>query len=475
MKKNNLLKLSILLLLFSVGCREKILEKDQFPNVIIFFCDDLGYGDIGPFGHPTIHTPNLDKMAEEGQKWTNFYVAAPVCTPSRAGILTGRLPIRSGMCSENRRVLFPDSEGGLPPSEITIAKALKTKGYSTACIGKWHLGHLPQYSPNAHGFDYYFGIPYSNDMDREEGVKPYESCIDPKVEYFNVPLMRNSEIIERPANQETITKRYTKEAINFIDENKSKPFFLYLAHSMPHVPLFRSEDFANKSLRGVYGDVIEELDWSIGRILDKLEESGLDENTMVVFTSDNGPWLIFNEFGGSAGLLRGGKGGTFEGGMREPTVFWWPGKIEHRIVMDIGSTLDLLPTICSLTGIELDKDRIYDGFDLSPVLFSGEKSERNIIYYYRDTEVYAIRNGSFKAHFKTKDEYGSNETISHNPPLLYDLNVDPSEKYNISDKHPHIIQEMKVLLKEHQSTVVPVENQLEKFENKEEDYQSKSL
>ena len=266
-------------------------ESKQKPNIIVIFADDMGYGDVGVFGHPTIKTPNLDRLAYEGQKWTNFYVAAPVCTPSRAGLMTGRLPIRSGMCSDQHRVLFPDSKGGLPESEITIASALKKADYSTAMIGKWHLGHLPAFDPNAHGFDYYFGIPYSNDMDQTlpEGVGYFEACSNPKVSYFNVPLKRNRETIEQPANQHTITKRYTEEAVKYIAAHKEQPFFLYMAHSMPHVPLFPSAEFKGKSLRGIYGDVIEEIDWSVGKVIDALKENGLDDNTLVVFTSDNGP------------------------------------------------------------------------------------------------------------------------------------------------------------------------------------------
>ncbi len=436
--------------------------KQTTPNFIIIFADDMGYGDVGIFGHPTIKTPNLDKMANEGQKWTNFYVAAPVSTPSRAGLLTGRLPIRTGMCSDKRRVLFPDSKGGLPDNEITIASALKGSGYATACIGKWHLGSLPQYLPNAHGFDYYLGIPYSNDMDEIEGHTDKESVINPMIEYFNVPLMRNSEIIERPADQTTITKRYTQESVKFINQNKGNPFFLYLAFSMPHVPLFRSKEFENKSLRGIYGDVIEELDWSVGEILASLKKEGLDENTLVIFTSDNGPWLTFNEHGGSAGLLRGGKGGTFEGGMREPTIMRWPGKIKPAVVMDVATTLDILPTFCSLTNIHLPNDRIYDGFDISKLLFGTGKSLRDVVYYYRDTKVYAIRKGDYKAHFFTQPEYGKNIVTSYDPPLLYNLNIDPSEKYNIAEQHPEVIEELKNILINHQKTIVPVENQIDK-------------
>ena len=432
------------------------------PNVIVVFADDMGYGDTGAFGHPTIHTPNLDRMAEEGQKWTNFYAASSVCTPSRAGLLTGKLPIRNGMCgeTEDRRVLFPDSDGGLPQTEITIAKALKTKGYSTACIGKWHLGHLPQYMPQSHGFDYYFGVPYSNDMDRPEGIDHKASCFNPKIEYFQVPLYRNQEIIEKPVNQLTITKRYTEEALKFIDDHKAQPFFIYLAHSMPHVPLFASKDFEGKSRRGRYGDVIEEIDWSVGQIMQKLKQTGLDENTLVVFTSDNGPWLLFDDLGGSAGLLKGGKGSTYEGGMREPSLFWWPEKLEKKVVMDMASTLDLYPTICKLTGVEISNASEIDGYDLSPVLFGNGKSNRDEIFYYRETEIFAIRKGAYKVHFKTQTGYEGDAPVEHNPPLLFNLENDPSEKYNIAAKHPDIIKKMVKLKEEHINSFTPGDCQL---------------
>jgi arylsulfatase A len=449
---------------FNQSCqiKEKPVEE-KTPNFIVIFTDDMGYGDVGIFGHPTINTPNLDLMAAQGQKWTNFYVAAPVCTPSRAALLTGRLPIRNGMCSEKWRVLFPNSKGGLPENEITLASALKNAGYATACIGKWHLGHLPQYTPNAHGFDYYFGIPYSNDMDRVSEPDYMEVMTNPKIEYFNVPLLRNSEIIERPADQITITKRYTEEAVSFMNRNKDKPFFLYLAHSMPHLPLFSSREFEGTSLRGVYGDVIEEIDWSVGQIISALEKNGLDKNTLVIFTSDNGPWLIFNEYGGSSGILSGGKGGTYEGGMRVPTIFWWPGTIKPAVVAELGVTLDIFPTFCKLANVDLPSDRVYDGFDISRVLTGDGKSPREVIFYYRDTEVFAVRKGDYKAHFYTQPEYGSDIREHHDPPLLFNLNVDPSEKYNIAEKHPEIIADIRELLMQHNQTVVPVENQLEKY------------
>ena len=435
-------------------------KKSRKPNFVIVFCDDLGYGDLGCYGHPTIRTPHLDRMAAEGQKWTNFYVGASVCTPSRAALLTGRLPIRSGMCSDRRRVLFPDSAKGLPESEVTLAEGLKTQGYATACIGKWHLGHLPPYLPTNNGFDYYFGIPYSNDMDRVGGPKGREAFWDPKSEYWNVPLMRNEEVIERPANQNTITKRYAEEAVRFIEQNKDKPFFVYLANSMPHVPLFASGKFDGTSDRGLYGDVIEEIDWSVGQVLDTLRREGLAEDTCVVFTSDNGPWLIFDEHGGSAGLLREGKGCTFEGGMREPCIMWWPGTIEPAVIHDMGATMDLYTTMLKLAGAEVPSDRVVDGLDLRPVLFGKGPSPRDTMFYYRGAQLYAARKGPYKAHFITKPAYGRGGAEKHDPPLLYHLGHDPSEKYNVAKDHPEAIAEIQKAVEEHRRTLKPGEDQL---------------
>lgn len=432
------------------------------PNLVVIFCDDLGYGDLACYGHPSIATPNLDRMATEGQRWTDFYVAASVCTPSRAGLLTGRLPIRSGMCGSRRRVLFPDSQGGIPESEITLAEALKAAGYATGMVGKWHLGHLPRYLPTNHGFDSYFGIPYSNDMDRVAEA-PRDAVRNPKAEYFNVPLLRGTEVIERPAEQSTLTKRYTEEAVAFIDEHRDGPFFLYLAHTMPHVPLFRSEGFAGKSRRGLYGDVIEELDWSVGRILDALRERGLAERTLVVFTSDNGPWLTYDTQGGSAGLLRDGKGSTWEGGMREPMIAWWPGTIPAgTVVRELGSTLDLFTTFVALADGQLPGDRVYDGYDLRPVLLGEGPSPRDAMFYYRGNELYAVRKGPFKAHFVTENAYGEDRRKTrHDPPLLFHLGLDPGERHDVAMRHPEVIDEIRRIAEAHLRTVEPVENQLE--------------
>ncbi|MEX2594552.1 MAG: sulfatase [Anditalea sp.] len=438
-------------------------DSGDKPNVIVIFADDMGYGDLGVYGHPSIKTPHLDRMAYEGQKWTSFYSAANVCTPSRAALLTGRYPVRNGMSSDSRRVLFPDSDGGLPAAELTIAEVLKGQDYQTAAIGKWHLGHLPQYLPTSHGFDYYFGIPYSNDMDKVNDVDREEAFGHSKIEYFNVPLMRNTEIIERPADQNTITKRYTEEAIKFIDQHKEEPFFVYLAHNLPHVPLFASEDFLGISDRGLYGDVIEEIDWSVGSILDYLRKEGLDRNTLVVFTSDNGPWAIFNEQGGSSGLLYGAKGTSYEGGVREPAIFWWPGKINPGVITGTGSTLDLLPTISQIAGASLSKEKEYDGYDLSQVLFDGKDSPRDEMIYYHGTRIFAARMGDYKLHFYQNNPLGYPEKMEKlEVKKLYHLQHDPSEKYDLAEKHPKIITEIEEMVKNHQSTVVPFKSNLEK-------------
>jgi arylsulfatase A len=433
------------------------------PNIVIIFADDMGYGDLGVYGHPTIRTPNLDQMAAEGMRFTQFYSAASVCTPSRAALLTGRLPVRNGMASDVTRVLFPDSVNGLPVEEITIAEALKESGYATAAIGKWHLGHHLQYLPLNNGFDSYYGIPYSNDMDRVVGGSDREPFWDPKVEYWNVPLMRDNEIIERPANQRTITRRYTEEATQFIRDSRDGPFFLYLAHSLPHVPLFRSEAFAGVSQRGLYGDVIEEIDWSTGQVINTLRDAGLAENTLVFFTSDNGPWLLFDTHGGSAGLLRGGKGMTWEGGMREPAIAWWPGTIAAGTEeMAVTSTMDLFPTALALAGASLPDDRIIDGKNMLPLL-KGETSEtiHDVYFYYRGSRLYAARKGPWKAHFITELEYkADNQYSEHDPALLFNLDHDPSEQYDIAAEFPEVIKEIMIAVAEHQAELVIHPDQL---------------
>lgn len=449
-----------LLTIFSLS-----LAVSAAPNIVIIYADDLGYGDLGCYGHPTIRTPHLDRMAAEGVRFTQFYSAAEVCTPSRAALLTGRYPIRNGMCHDQIRVLRRQSTGGLPHEEITMAEMLKEQGYTTGIVGKWHLGvwsNDPKHHPQNHGFDFHFGLPHSNDMDPNPGnPKMAGALVEQKAEYWNAPLYRGTELVERPADQTTLTRRYTEEAVKFITTNKAKPFFLYFPHTFPHTPLFASPEFKDKSPRGLYGDVVEELDWSVGRVLDTLRETGLAENTLVVFSSDNGPWLIMGETGGSAGLLREGKGSTWEGGMRVPGIAWWPGKIKPAVCREVACTMDLLPTAAKLTGADLPTDRELDGQDISPLLLGKGKVAREVFCYYRGQRLYAARVGPWKAHFITQPAYGPNKPVTHTVPEIYNLEEDPSEIRNVAAQHPELIAIFNNAVEKHHASLKPVTNQLE--------------
>jgi len=439
--------LSIIATLFTALVKAQ--SKPFTPNLIVIFVDDLGYGDLGCYGHPTILTPNIDQMAQEGMKFTQFYVAASVCTPSRAGLLTGRYPIRTGLVQGMipGRVLFQNDKTGLKQEETTIAEVLKQKNYATMAIGKWHLGHLPEFLPTAQGFDHYFGIPYSNDMD-------HVAAKDGEPAYKNVPLMRDEQIIERPAVQSTLTKRYTEEALKFIDGHKKEPFFLYLTHTFPHVPLYASEDFEGISKRGLYGDVVEEIDWSVGKILQSLQEKGIAEETLVIFTSDNGPWLVQGANGGSAGLLKDGKGTTWEGGMRVPMIVWWPKTITpNQTEQRMASTLDLLPTAAEMAQVPLPDKKI-DGKSIYSWFTGKDQSEENRFFaYYRGDRLFAARWGKWKAHFITQTAYPDKEMKLHETPLLFDLEVDPSEHFNVSQDHPEVVQKITQLADELSQTV----------------------
>ncbi len=407
------------------------------PNVVIIFIDDLGYGDIGPFGATKQKTPNLDRMTQEGMKLTSFY-AAPVCSVSRAQLLTGCYGPRISVPG----VYPPASRNGLNPDEQTIAERLKEHSYATMCVGKWHVGDQPEFLPTRQGFDHYFGIPYSNDMqraDKETGNKV-------------VPLMRDEEVAELLSEeaQSKIVERYTDEAVSFIHASKDRPFLLYLPHSAVHTPIHPGKAFAGKSANGRFGDWVEEVDWSVGRVLDTLRELKLDERTLVVFTSDNGPWLIKGADGGSALPLRGGKGSTWEGGVRVPTVAWWPGKIAAGSVCDaVAGTIDLLPTAVSIAGGTVPADPVIDGRDLSPLLFGKSKqSGRDAHYYFSGFNLQAVRQGPWKLAVTAQRETMGKDAASDasgKQPRLYNLDIEISEQTNLADKNPEIVAKLQAL------------------------------
>ena len=430
-------------------CVESSAQRPIPPNIVIVLADDMGYGDLSSFGNPNAKTPRLDAMGAAGQKWTNFYVQ-PVCSPSRAALLTGRLPVRSGMygmaTGTAPKVIRDNAAQGLPRDEITIAELLKTRGYATGMVGKWHLGSLPEFLPMTQGFDYWFGLPYSHDMrmtvPRDKGYQT-AAYYDPRPEYWDVPLMRNGDVIERPVDHRTLTKRYTEEAVRFITDHRARPFMLYVAHSLPHIPLARSPEFAGHSGAGLYGDVIEEIDWSTGRILDALKTAGVDRRTLVVFSSDNGPWLPFGAHAGSAGPLRDGKGTTWEGGVRAPAIFWWPGTVRPAVVTDVASSMDVFVTAAKLAGAAVPSDRPIDGVDLGPRLIAGTALPSRPLFYYWDNELRAVRKGAYKGHFITSGAYGEGEPRrEQNPPLLFNLADDPGERRNIAAAHPDIVNDL---------------------------------
>ncbi|MEM9020798.1 MAG: sulfatase [Planctomycetota bacterium] len=393
------------------------------PNIVIVFTDDQGYGDLSCYGHPTIHTPHVDRLAAGGVKLTQFYVAAPLCSPSRAALLTGCYPKRVGM---HRHVIFPQYNYGLHTDEVTIADMLKARGYATGCFGKWHLGHRPGLMPTDQGFDVYYGVPYSNDM------STFHRPANTNYKY-NLPLMRGNEVLAWEPDQRLLTKNCTEEALAFIDVNKDGPFFLYVPHAMPHIPLYASGDFEGTSPRGLYGDVIEEIDWSVGQIVAKLEEHGLLENTLVIFTTDNGPWLRFKRDGGTAGPLRDGKGTNWEGGQRVPMIAHWPGRIPAgSVCRDLLTTMDLLPTIAAITGATLP-DRTLDGVNiLGSLTGTGGVTAAprdTFLYYNNQGQLAGIRHGDDK--------------LLLNGPELFNVAIDISEQWNLAKDQPERVAELR--------------------------------
>ena len=449
-------KSPVLLLLAAGWCSgvSTCQAAEERPNVVIVFADDLGYGDPGCYGHPKFKTPVLDRMAQEGARLTNFYVPVPYCAPSRGTILTGRYPFRHGVV----RNPSPDAgvnDVGIAQSEVLLSEALKQAGYATCCVGKWHLGHRPQFYPRRHGFDQYLGILYSNDM------RPVE-------------LIDGEKVVEYPVVQCTLTERYTQRALKFIEQNKARPFFLYLPHAMPHKPLAASEDFYKQTGTGLYADVIAELDWSVGQILSKLKALDLERNTLVIFTSDNGPW-----FGGSTGGLRGMKGNTFEGGIRVPLIARWPGKIPAgHVSQAVAGTIDVFPTVLKLAGLAIPDDRVIDGRDIWPLLTSDAASPHEALYAMRGGRLASVRSGKWKLHVvapgRTRyrenvddwidprgpdgvtllapyEQYKPNQfpgVHTGDPPrpmMLFDLEADPAEQHNVAGEHPEVVKRLKKL------------------------------
>jgi arylsulfatase A len=420
-----------LLLLFGVSS----FAVAASPNIVIIFIDDMGYGDIGPYGATKQKTPNLDRMADEGMKLTSFY-AAPVCSVSRAQLLTGCYGPRIDVPA----VYTPGGAQGLNPGEHTIAERLKERGYATMCIGKWHVGDQPEFLPTRQGFDHYFGIPYSNDMQRKS-TESGQSV---------VPLLRDDKVAELLTDEQQgrIVERYTDEAVQFITTNKDKPFLLYLPHNAIHTPIHPGEAFRGKSANGRVGDWIEEVDWSTGRILDTLRQLKLAENTLVVFTSDNGPWLVKNSDSGDAGPLRGGKGSTWEGGVRVPTIAWWPGKIAPNSNVDaVAGTIDLLPTAVALAGGTVPEQPVIDGRDISPLLLGKTKtSPREAHYYFAGYNLQAVRLGSWKLAIAPQHESMGRDTkpdAATKEPRLYNLDAEIGEQTNVAAANPDIVARLK--------------------------------
>jgi len=444
-------------------------ERRARPNILVIFADDMGYGDLGCFGSKTIRTPHLDRLAAQGRKFTSFMVASPVCSPSRAALLTACYPKRVGM---HRHVLFPTSTKGLNPAEHTIADHLKAQGYATACFGKWHLGHQPEVLPTAQGFDSYFGIPYSNDMNHPDNKNKAQGGPDgmdllwndpaSTLTKWNTPLFENEKIVELPVDQRTVTRRYTQKAIDFVKANRDRPFFVYLPHSMPHIPLYVPDDVRDPDPKRAYINTIEHIDAEIGRLLETLDEAGLAQSTYVIFTSDNGPWLPFRHHGGSAGPLRDGKGSTFEGGQRVPCVIRGPGVPAGTVCDELTGTIDVLPTLAALIGSPLPDERKIDGLNVSGLWLgtATESPRKEFVYYTAQGAVEGLRQGDWKLLVKMSAAPRPPQNANSKSPqeaqqkpqepelLLFDLKKDLGEKNNLAAAQPEVVSRLRTRLED---------------------------
>ena len=448
------LVLSCSLFLFVFGALPVSLQAER-PNFIIIFTDDQGYGDLSCFGSKTIETPNIDRLAKEGRKFTSFMVASPVCTPSRAALMTGCYPKRVGM---HQHVLFPTSKKGLNPEEHTIADHLKSQGYATACFGKWHLGHQPEVLPTSQGFDTYLGIPYSNDMNHPDnkgkpqgGFKGMDLLwADPEstLTKWKTPLIENETIVELPVDQRTVTRRYTQRAIDFVTEHQDEPFLVYLPHSMPHIPLYVPNDVRDPDPLNAYINTIEHIDSEVGRFLDQIDRLKLTDRTYVIYATDNGPWLPFRHHGGSAGPLRNGKGTTFEGGQRVPCLIRGPGIPAGTVCSELTGTIDVLPTIAALTETKLPADRKIDGMDVSG-LWNGTEEQsprKEFLYYTSQGKIEGIRRGDWKLLVKNgraQKGQGNNRKSAEPEVFLFNLIEDLGEQNNLVAEHPEKVDELR--------------------------------
>ncbi len=427
---------------------------------MLVLADDLGYGDLSLQGHPLIRTPNIDRIARGGQRWTSFYASAPMCNPSRVALLTGRMPIRIHGTGKN-------SWADVPDSEVTIAEMLKERGYATAYVGKWGLSSRFDYAgahPLDQGFDSFYGLVGSNDAPLRDGFeRTYENIRDATSEDFPISLYRDRQAIETPVHQPTLTARYTREAVEWIGAHSDRPFFLFLGHSMPHVPIYRSPEFEGHSGAGLYGDVIEELDWSVGQITQAIERAGISASTLLWFSSDNGPWRTYFDLGGSSGPLRDGKLTGWDGGLRVPGIFHWPGTIEPAVVDGIGANVDLMATISTLTGAPLPDDRQFDSVDLSRTLLEGLPSPRDRWFYYgQPGNLWAARVGNFKLVFESWESLGTETQIGwrgyanhrqHDPPLLFDLATDVGERFDVATQRPEVADAIRAAVSVHSDAV----------------------